>query len=178
MFEVKLTTEGLNTDEEFKVRKAAEKFERVFNHDRFKEWVLGFNWNLQVCTGSLWWKKCHYEKKDYFHYAQNMTRFQVYTALMEGRESLGEIGESGDAELFLKVDRRNSRSVIGYTYPNTRWQWIYQNVLRSYTIDDISANLSHEWCHKIGFNHEYKYTYARQYSVPYAVGYFVGSFKL
>jgi hypothetical protein len=176
-FKVKIEQEGLKQFEIDKVMLAAERIEIVFNSDQFKEWCLNFYWTEKICTGSLWWKKCRIEQRKFFHYNDGLTNFQVYNKIMAGKEDLSSDGVDNEADIFVKVDRSSRRGVIGYTYPSSKWQYIYGWVLNDWDFTDIASNLAHEWCHKVGFDHEYNKTYARQYSVPYAVGYYVGDFK-
>jgi hypothetical protein len=87
-----------------------------------------------------------------------------------------ETPEDNEADIFLKIDRTDKPGVIGYTYSNTKWQWIYSRILREWGAQDIAGNLAHEWCHKIGFEHESSWTSKREHSVPYAIGYYVRDF--
>jgi hypothetical protein len=47
---------------------------------------------------------------------------------------------------------------------NTKYFYVY-------TPYQVAGNLTHEWLHKLGFDHDVASTPARPYSVPYAVGY-------
>lgn len=95
---------------------------------------------------------------------------QVFETIMSGAEKLSpEI--DGEADISVTLDARDAGSVIGYTYPNTRMQWIYASFFGRATPADIAGNLAHEYCHKIGFEHEFNFTSLRQYTVPYAIGY-------
>lgn len=64
---------------------------------------------------------------------------------------------------------RQSKNVIGYTYPDQ--PEIYLN--RSFRADSTwtvwseASNLFHESLHKIGFDHDFKATERRPYSIPY-----------
>ena len=176
MFKVSLVTDGLTETEERMVKRASLKVELVFNSDKFKEWVINYSYSEQRCTGRPWRKKCTTIEHINFNDCLDLSNKEVYCKIMEGKEALGETGEGSDADIFLRVDRRNRSGVIGYTYQNTPWQYVYQWVLRDFTVDDVAANLAHEWCHKLGFDHSYSFSTTRQYSVPYAVGYFVGGF--
>ena len=176
MFTVKLETNGLTDFELDKVKRAADKMEAVFNSPEFKFWVINFSYDVVKTKGALWWKRSKYEHKPCFEDCNNLTNFQVFTKLMSGSESLDPTADE-TGNIFLTVDRRNKRGVIGYTYPTTKWQTIYGWVLKEYSIDFIAGNLAHEYCHKAGFSHAYYNTPTRQYSIPYAVGAYVASFK-
>ena len=69
--------------------------------------------------------------------------------------------------------RRSKRNVLGYTYSNTKTQWVYNYFFTNGGIEDIAGNMVHEWVHKMGFGHASKNNSTRKYTVPYAVGYFV-----
>ena len=176
-FKMNVISEGLTKNEQDLIKKASDHAELAINSEQFKEWCLNFSWQQQVCTGKLWWKTCTQEVRRYFHYNKNLTNFQIYNSIIDGKEVLGDGEIDNEADIFLKVDRRYSRNVIGYTYSNTPWQWVYARILNSWGPVDIASNLIHEYCHKLGYEHEYRYTNAREYSVPYAVGYFVQKYK-
>jgi hypothetical protein len=176
MLEVKIVTEGLTDKENAYIECAAKRMEYVLNHEKFKEWCLNYSYDYVYSTGRLWWKKTFKEHRICFANNQGLTNYQVYNKIMSGAETLDpDLDEQAD--IYIKVDRSNKRGVIGYTYPNTKWQWIYHWVLDSWSINSIAGNLSHEWCHKIGFDHDFSNTPIRPFSVPYAVGSFVAGFK-
>ena len=176
MFEVKILTEGLDVNEERVIQAAGKHMQYVFNHERFKEWVLGFSYVYKSTTGRLWWKKTYEEKRNCFANNQGLSNFQVYNKLMSGVEYLDPELDS-QADIFVKIDRRNRRGVIGYTYQNTKWQYIYHWVLDSWGIKDVAGNIAHEYAHKCSFDHAYYYTAERPFSVPYSIGSFVSNFK-
>lgn len=176
MFKVKLITEELTEKELVKVNLAAQKMEMVFNQPEFKDFILNYSYNSSYTTGHLWWKKTYYTRQTGFA-STDLSRDQIYQKLMSGREDLSSEMDQ-EADIFLRVDRSNRRGVIGYTSPSTKWQTIYGWALSRYSIDFITGNLAHEWCHKVGFAHDYYSTASRPYSVPYAVGDFVANFKL
>jgi len=168
---INLTTEGLTEKEKYLCNQAVAIAEQRLNSEEFRDFILTHSYIRKTYTGKLWWKKEHAERIFSFESCE-YTRAQIYQSIMDGREVLSPELDN-EADIFLKVDPRSSRSVIGYTYPNTNWQWIYRKVLNSWGPKDVAGNLVHEWCHKLGFGHTYDYTVNRQYSVPYAVGYFV-----
>lgn len=174
-FRVTVVTEDLTDTENKKIQAAAAHMERVFNSEEFKQFVLNYSYTNTYTTGRLWYKKTHTEVIKHFE-STEMTNEQVYQTLMNGAEILDSVIDH-EADIFLKIDRRNKRGVIGYTYATTKWQWIYNWVTQNYTVQDIAGNLAHEFCHKLGFDHAYYNTPTREYSAPYAVGYFVSAFK-
>lgn len=183
---VRVETEGLNLEEQGKVAKAALHMEKALNSLEFKEFCSpyirggGFKY-IKVRTSPIWkfWNKTYKQVKVQvpiegygFKNPNGLTDQEVYEKLMLGAEVLNNENDR-EADIYLKIDRRNKRGVIGYTYGNTSWQWIYQNWFKSYTPEEIAGNLAHEWCHKMGFTHAFKNNPTRHHTVPYAVGYFV-----
>lgn len=173
---INIRTNGLNANEITKINQACQIMEKALNSKEFKSFCLNFSWEKEIVTRRWFRKYTHIEKINQFHYT-NLSNFQVYKKIMDGEEYLGGEGPDQEADIFFEIDRRISRNVIGYTYQNTRWQWMYLNQFRNYTSRDIASNLTHEWCHKLSFDHEYGWTSSREYSVPYAVGYFVQKFQ-
>jgi uncharacterized protein YjaZ len=90
---------------------------------------------------------------------------------MAGKEVLRE-AKNYQADIVLRIDRRRRRGVLGYTYPSSIKQWIYSWFLKS-DFKSVAGNLAHEWCHKMGYKHAYKYNSTRHHTVPYAVGDYV-----
>ena len=151
-----------------KIKEAANLLARAWNTEEFKEFVLKFNYEHVWYTGSLWWKQRHSELVRSFYYT-DLTKEQVYQKLMDCAEDLSPVK---DQEIDICIDTYyKNNGVIGYTYPNTKWQWINLKFFKNYTAADVASNFAHEFAHKLGFDHEYNFTNNRQYSVPYAVGY-------
>jgi hypothetical protein len=175
---VKIETDGLTDEEYKKVMAAGEVMELALNSNDFSEWCAGFHWSMKVCTGFLFNRKCKTSTYYYFDHNDGLNNHEVLNKILSGKEDLNHV-EDHIANISVKVDRRNKTSVIGYTYPNTLWQYIYAWFLDSsnVSINDVAGNLAHEYCHKIGFDHDFHNTPQRPYSVPYAVGRFVANFK-
>ena len=97
------------------------------------------------------------------------TNAQIYKKILEAGEKLfPRINNAMDMEIELYTD--TSSNVVGYTYPSSPRIWMNTKYFNSYTSTGASANLTHEWLHKIGFGHAVSYSSSRDYSVPYAVG--------
>lgn len=174
-FKVNITTKEIIEIERAKIMAACAHFERAFNSEEFKQFILNFSYKNTYTTGRLWNKKTHTEIVNHFE-STEMTNEQVYRTLMNGAETLSpEIDH--EADIYLEIDRRDKHGVIGYTYPRTKWQYMYNWFFKSVTIEEIAGNLLHEYCHKLGFDHAYYNTPTRQYSVPYACGYFITKFR-
>ena len=174
-FKVNLTTEGFNEEELKKLELARAHMEKALSSRAFFEFCRDYSYEHKRCTGRFWWKKCTVNVVQEFRWNKEKSRKEIYNHLLCGEENL-VAGEDKEADIFVKIDRRRNRRVLGYTYPNTSWQWIYSTFFGRASYKEIAGNLAHEWCHKMGYGHEYKYSYLRQFTVPYAVGYFVRDF--
>lgn len=170
---VSIATDGLSQDELVKIEKARIGIELALNSEKFKEFCYNYSYNITTTSGYLWWKDYHTVTINGFADNLGLSNEMVYKKIMSGAETLNNETDHV-LNIFLKIDRRNRRGVLGYTYANTQWQWIYNWFFRSGTIADIAGNLAHEGAgHKNGFTHDRKRTVKRKYSVPYAVGFFV-----
>jgi len=146
--------------EKTKMYQAAEVLERVVNSEEFRQAVLNFT----------------YDGKKQFVDNKGMTNEQIYETIRRGNEVLiGKDDETMDYDLTLYTPPFwKKRTVVGYTYGNTLRIWVNRYYFTDYTLAEVAANLAHEWCHKIGFDHDFQRTARRPYSVPYAVGNLVG----
>jgi hypothetical protein len=166
---------GFNKTEKEKLFDAAKHMEAALNSIAFKEFCMTYATAAHFTTGRLWWKK----KETVFHVGFHdtpLSNMVVYDAIMGGGESLEPMID-GEADIFVSIDRSWSRSAIGYTYANTAIQYIYSRFFNGSSIYDIAGNLAHEWMHKLGFEHDYKYSALRDHTVPYAVGEFVRKWR-
>lgn len=139
--------------------------------NKFRSFVLNYGYTKETSSGWLWWKKYHRKHFPNFKNNKNKSRADIYNDLMDGREILRS-GTSGSADITLVIDRRNKRSVVGYTYANSPKQWIYSWVLQT-NYKRVAGNLAHEWVHKMGYGHGRWYNSTRKHTVPYAVGDYV-----
>jgi hypothetical protein len=173
---IKLETEGLSETEEIKVHLARNIIESIINSDDFKNYIINFKYMLRYSTGRLWWRRQFSEFRVGFPYT-HLSNYDVYKLIMSGAETLTpEVDQ--EADINIKVDRRNRRGVIGYTYKSSKWQWIYSWVLKRYSVQQIAGNMFHEYLHKQGFGHPFRNTIDRKYSVPYALGNYIANFDL
>lgn len=139
-----------------KLKLALDTIERVLNSDEFRRAVLDFT----------------YDGKKQFALDDGLTNEQVYAKIMAARETYSPAADYvAQLDLNLYTPPWYKKwSVVGYTYPNQPaiyMNWYYFN---SFTPQEIAGNVTHEWTHKIGFEHDYGHTARRPYSVPYAVG--------
>lgn len=165
---------SLAEDIQAKARTAVSLFEDAFNTMEIFMWFQDYHYTYTTCRGWWWWRQCTEHRVNNFNWNDGKTPEDVYTNLKLGRETLSGDADY-DADVFLDVDLRwNNGNVIGYTYPNTQWQWIYRKIITNWDEADIASNIAHEWAHKMGYDHAYKWHETRQYTVPYAFGYKIG----
>lgn len=76
-------------------------------------------------------------------------------------------------EVYDKIMLENTED-IGYTYPGDKTIYTYRNRIRGFNAIGYASHLVHEWCHKLGFTHDFERSENRENSVPYAIGNMVG----
>lgn len=178
---VRLQTTNFSEKDHIKLQDAINHMAIALSSNDFKEFVLDFSYKVKVCKGTRPCRTCKTVTRYGMSYndldeKENLTQHQIYEAIMSGGERL--IPEKDkEADIFLVLDKRYKKGVLGYTYPSTVKQWIYKSFFMDATYKEVSQNLTHEWIHKIGFGHPSKKTSKRKYSVPYACGYFVRDYK-
>lgn len=98
---------------------------------------------------------------------------EVYEIFMRGRQ-VGETSDDFEMDIDLTIySTWPWVSTIGYTYPSTVKTWINRKFFLAFTLAGICGNISHEFCHKIGFDHTSYWTSVREMSVPYFIGYLI-----
>jgi hypothetical protein len=146
---------GFSSYDEEKLEHAADLVRRVLMSQDFKDAVVGFE----------------YDGKNTFADNNGLTNLQIYNRIIIGAENFKPIQNfTLDAEVELYYE---DSTTIGYTYPSASRIWMNTKYFNRYTPYQVAGNLTHEWCHKLGFTHDSDATAARPYSVPYAVGYIV-----
>jgi hypothetical protein len=182
-FKVKLDLYNYKESELIIIEKAVSHMVKAVGDPEFEIFCRNHEYEIEKSSGFLWWKKTWKEKYIGFHMSEGLTGYQVYTRLMKGAEmEPEETPEDNEADIYLKIDRSYGGSSIGYTYPSTKWQWIYYNRLKiteDWSYPNIAQNIFHEWCHKVGFEHEsgsFSDYPAKKFSIPYACGYYVRDF--
>jgi hypothetical protein len=141
-----------------KINDATTLLVSIINSEEFKQRVLNFTFN----------------GKKQFNKNQGKTNEEIYNHLMTGSEVL--MPESrGVMNFDLTLYRSNNpwSKVKGYTKQDTMRIWINKKFFRksSWKPKDAAANMAHEWVHKMGYGHAFKYNSNRPYTVPYAIGY-------
>ncbi len=174
-FNIKLVAENFTASEEDKIRQAAYYMVYALGHDDFKKFCLKYEYKVKTCYWSGFKRKCYYKKYKTFYKSGGRTNYQVYKHLMSGEEELNEEIDN-EADVFLRIDRRYKPGVVGYTYPSSKWQYLYMWVVEERNAEYIAGNLAHEWCHKLGYSHNKNSNPHRKHTVTYAVGNYVRDF--
>jgi hypothetical protein len=144
---------NFNSAQEEKVLKAITLIKKVIASEEFRTRILNYSFN---------------GKNEFFENA-GLTNEQIYQKILDGAESInGNKNNAMDVELELYTE---ATTTIGYTYPDTTRIWMNTKYFDKYTPIEVSDNLTHEWMHKLGFNHAPTYSPSRDFSVPYAIGY-------
>ena len=157
MLTVKLNhSTNFNNYQKAKLNSAIILLQKVVNSAEFKSRVLNFKYNGN------------------YQFANNdgMSNSAIYDLIMSGAEVLSP---ESDNEIDIDITLYSSwfSRVIGYTYPGTLRTWVNAKYFNNMSTAGISSNIIHEWCHKLGFGHDFNSTSKRPYSVPYAIGYIV-----
>lgn len=155
LFEANVQMVNFPKEQEKKIIKAIQLIKKVVTSDEFKERIISHAIN----------------GKKTFMDNNGFTNEEIYQKIIEGAEVLKpDKNKSMDVVLELYNQANNT---IGYTYPHTSRIWINSKFFNAYSPVQVADNLFHEWMHKLGFDHEIKYSKNRNYSVPYAIGYLV-----
>lgn len=146
---------GFDGDKGDKMTTAMRVLEDVVNSQEFKNAVINFKND-----------KCQRA----FASNKGLTNEQIYAIFMEGNETL-QPGTSGEMNFYVNLYNAWWSKVIGYTTGKTNVININWKYFKGNSVNNVAANLAHEWTHKIGFDHKS----AKEHdSAPYAIGYIVG----
>jgi hypothetical protein len=140
----------------------------VLNSQNFKDAVINYKTNGQL-TFSF--------KKNLFKDFEHYTNQQVYDMIMQAQEDPGNVAD-GSIDLYLELLPGGGGSTIGYGNPGEETIYTYQDWFDQAKPEEIVNHITHEWCHKIGFDHA-AYPWQdkfRENSVPYGVGDLVEGF--
>ena len=146
---------GFSAGDRAKAEAAITVIESVLGSEEFRQKVLNFTYN---------------GRKQFV--STDKSNDEVYAMLMAGKETYSQ---EADGEMNLNLNLYappfyKRWSVVGYTYPNTNQIFVNRYYYGTFQPEQIAGNFTHEWCHKIGFDHDFKRTSRRPASVPYAIG--------
>jgi hypothetical protein len=151
------STKGFSSSQKEKLNQAADLMERVMNSEEFHQAVLNHEFNGQ---------------KGFANVPAGMTNERVYQKIMAGRETYNETEDSVAtlSVVLYKPAFYKKWNVVGYTYPGNYPIYTNKYYFNTFTAAQIAGNLTHEWLHKIGFEHDFNRTAQRPDSIPYAIG--------
>ena len=144
-----------------------EDLKEVVNSDRFKKEVINYFWNNNGIIQPTYWM------------SDSKSNKEVYEMFMSGATKL-DPNKDGDIDLYLAL-YYSYKGVIGYTKPSSSlniWvntKFFYSRLKTRKGNSQIIANIVHEYCHLLGFKHEFFRCKKREHSVPYAVGRIAGN---
>ena len=155
-FDFNIQTVGMGKMRERKLDDSVEILREIFASPEFKRRILSHRFNGR----KQFWKN------------KGLSNAQIYRKILMGIEKLHPYRNNAmDVEIQLYTD--NKSVVVGYTNPGTRRIWMNTKYFNKNTPAQVASHLTHEWLHKLGFDHEKAKCSERQYSVPYAIGYIV-----
>ena len=151
-WDTNVTTVGMTSSQEAKIQSAERKMRDVIASDAFRTKILNHTYNG---------KKTFVDNK-------GLSNSEIYTKMLEGAEKL-KPSKNNTMDMTVKTYYETS-TTVGYTMTGSSTINMNTKYLNSYTSNNVSRNMIHEWLHKIGFGHAVSYSTSRNYSVPYAVG--------
>ena len=155
-FDFNVKTVRMGRVKEEKIERAVEILRQVFSSPEFKDRILSHQ----------------YLGRKRFAYNKGLSNQGIYKKILKGVERLYPYQNNAmDVELELFTDY--SSNVLGFTRPRSKRIWMNTKYFDRHTPAEIASNLTHEWLHKLGFDHEREKSKYRKYSVPYAIGYIV-----
>jgi hypothetical protein len=154
-FDAEVNMTNFTKVQEAKIMVAVELIKKVIASEEFRQRVINH----------------HYQGERKFKDNLGLTNEQIYQKILDGSEIMNP-GKNNRMDVELEV-YTSSTTTIGYTYPHTSRIWMNTKYFNRYNPVQVADNLFHEWMHKLGFDHEVKYSKTRKYSVPYAIGYLV-----
>ena len=155
-FDFNIKTVQMHRTHEEKLQRAVELLREVFASPEFRKRIL----------------KHRYQGRLGFYLNRGLSNIDIYHLILNGTERLYPISNNAmDVEIELYADFESR--VLGFTLPRSKRIWMNKKYFLKFSSAEIAANLTHEWLHKLGFDHEKERTGMRLYSVPYAIGYIV-----
>ncbi|HXH29544.1 MAG TPA: fibronectin type III domain-containing protein [Bacteriovoracaceae bacterium] len=152
IFETDLKIYNSTSTEYSKIRAAEDHIKRVIASEQFKDAVINHT----------------YIGVKRFVDNDGLSNEQIYQKILDGAETLYNV-KNNTMNMEVEMYYEDS-STIGHTYTSSPRIYANSKYYDNYSSTSVTANLMHEWLHKIGFKHAVSYSTSRDYSVPYAVG--------
>lgn len=155
-FDFNVKTSKMSRLKEDKLYQSVEILRRVFSSPEFRHKIL----------------QHRFRSRKAFHMNKGLSNAQIYQRILLGMEKLyPHYNNAMDVEIELYADFKSR--VLGFTRPSSKKIWMNIKYFNKHTHAEVASHLTHEWLHKLGFDHERQRNTDRKYSVPYAVGYIV-----
>jgi hypothetical protein len=138
-----------------KIESGGRLLEKILNTELFKSRVVGYVFN---------------GVRGYVD-SDGRTNEQVFNLIMEGSEVLSP-GIDHTANIKITFYYRPS-STVAQTSSRSLVISFNKKYLDQFDVVEVAGTLMHEWLHKLGFGHSYRYNNRRDHSIPYAIGYIV-----
>ena len=141
---------------ENKAKQAAALFIKVFNLPLFRGMVNTFTWNGQ----------------NQFANNAGLTNNQIFEKLIAGTSLTSPVANN-IADIKLEVYAQlwwPFGPAIGYSDTENGIIYTKRHFVNSATLPQLAGHYAHEYCHLLGFEHDFNATDQRQFSVPYGIG--------
>lgn len=150
-FKVNVTLLNSTPARTAKYNQAVVIFKKVIAMQAFKDAVLTHKYNGSIGYSST-----------------SRSPAYIYQNILDGDEKLTpEKNNALDIEVQFYYE---NSTIIGYTYGNIKRIYVNTKYFDTFKPSSVAGNLMHEWCHKLGYDHDVSRTTRRPYSVPYALG--------
>lgn len=156
--------EARNYDDTRRVRldSAIEVMRSVLNSNAFKDAVLNFTTKGEK---TFFYRRSLFGKWIDHPYSNE----EVYNMIMTAHENPRDIA-LGHIDLYLVLEQGGGGGVIGFGHPGEKEIHTYVESFDAMSIPELADHYTHEWTHKLGFDHAYLAHKTRDNSVPYGVG--------
>jgi ssRNA-specific RNase YbeY (16S rRNA maturation enzyme) len=142
VFTVAIQADNYNPQQLEKLKKAEKIIEKIFNSDDYKQEIL----------------------KRTFTNTKGLTNLEIYEKLFAGAEAL-QPAVNYQMDLRVVMYYQRFTNVVGYTTPKSLIVNTNSKFHDNYDECKVASNLTHEWTHKMGFDHT---SAGDSKSVPYS----------
>ena len=157
-----------------KFEHALELLDEIMNSEEFKRRVISY---VREVNGE--WVNSYQKSYLWYNRDEVLSPEDVYNVLMEGNEkmrpsTLAEMNLNSYVKVCRWWEKWSTwcRKVIGSTAPSkSKWIKLNWKFYRKYEVNNMVANMVHEWIHLLGFLHGKD---RMREEVPYVVGAIAG----